>query len=71
MESKLYEELKRLADVLHWLGKYRDASAITLVAVWLQLNEAGTLDDLSDLLENTNDNPNIVPLRAVKETRDG
>jgi len=36
--------------------------ALMAVAEWLELNDATTADEVIELLQSTNDNPNITPL---------
>ena len=38
-------------------------SALRSLARWLELNDCKTVRDVEDLLDGTNDNPNIVPLK--------
>lgn len=64
MKPKIYEKLLALAKVLHWLGKYDECNAITEYAVWLQINGGNTVEQATDLLDSTNDNPNLKPLHG-------
>lgn len=60
--SNIADTLMALSSVLHWLGKYTEANAINRLALWLRVNGISTQEELEELLELTNDNPNIVPL---------
>jgi hypothetical protein len=60
--SDIAQDLMTLSTILHWLGKYREANAVNRLALWLSLNGIHTQEELVELLHQSNDNPNIVPL---------
>lgn len=67
----VYDELKRLSDALDWLGgRERTRNALMMLALWLKLNDAKELEDIRELLEGTNDNPNITPIPETNNPLD-
>ena len=54
--------LEMVGSVLHWLGKHNEARILGLLCRWLTANKINSLEELQDLLETSNDNPNIVSL---------
>lgn len=52
----------RAPRLLRAILKYTEANAINRLALWLRVNGISTQEELEELLELTNDNPNIVPL---------
>lgn len=63
MNETIADKLESLAVGVHWFGMRDESNALKLLAAWLRLNGADTVDDVAELLESTNDNPNIQPLR--------
>lgn len=46
MEENLADMLVKTADVLHWLGKYRECNALVLLSRLLRARKIDTLADL-------------------------
>lgn len=51
MEESLIVAMERVADMLHWLGKYREGNAICLLVRLLRTYEFTTLDDLEAYID--------------------
>ncbi len=50
MEEKPHERLLRLAQVLHWMGKYTEANEVTGLAIWAQQQGIESHDELMAIL---------------------
>lgn len=46
MEENIPDTLLKLSDVMHWLGKYREANALVLLSRWLRARNIETLEVL-------------------------
>lgn len=52
MEEQLSERLKKLADLLHFLGKNQEANILIDLAVICQVKNVQTSEDLKDYRKN-------------------
>lgn len=59
------EKLLHLATLCQWLGKYDEARILDDLAAWCRANELADRKELRELLEMSNDNPNIKPLPEI------
>lgn len=48
MEENIADSLLKTADVLHWLGRYRECNTLILLSRLLRAENVETLDDLEE-----------------------
>ncbi len=51
MPEKVSEILKKLADILHWMGKYQECNILIYLLRWVKLRKLETLDELKAYVE--------------------
>lgn len=51
MEENLADSMMKTADVLHWLGRHREATAIMFFSRWLRAVKVATIDRLEEYIE--------------------
>lgn len=59
MKETIADKLAFVSQVLHWAGKYDEANAIAAFVSWLRANNIETREEAAELMECSNDNPNI------------
>lgn len=51
MEEAVYDTLFKVSDVLHWLGKYREANALIMLGRFLRARGIHRTEQLDALVE--------------------
>ncbi len=51
MGELLGDKMTKLADVLHWIGKYEEANACALLGRWLRARKVLTVDQFEAFVE--------------------
>jgi hypothetical protein len=52
MGEKLWERLQKMADLLHWLGKYDERDALAMTARLMRANNIETLEEWLSFVES-------------------
>lgn len=52
MEEKLADGVQKMAELLHWLGKYGERDTLVMTARLMRAHGIETLDDWTTFVEN-------------------